>query len=132
MPSDAKLGLVLGVAVVIAVAVVFFRKGPAETNPAATSVRSAPGAPARPAPRPAIARASGRTAETPAAPAVRRHTTQPGDTLFSLAQHYYGDGTRFALISRVNGQEVEAAEPLPPGTVLIIPEAETEEAAESR
>jgi len=50
MPKDAKLGLVVGVGLVIAVAVVFFRKDeltvqPEEEPAAATSVKPVPGVP---------------------------------------------------------------------------------------
>lgn len=44
MPNDAKLGLVVGVGLVIAVAVIFFRKEPgvaASLPPAVTATRSA-------------------------------------------------------------------------------------------
>lgn len=124
MPNDAKLGLVVGVGLVIGVAVVFFRKDlapPPADAPAANAVSPAPAAaPAVPRgqTRPTRARAMGRTAEA----VLARHTVQPGDTLFSLAQHYYGDGDRFADIYHTNRNVLKAPEPLPPGTVLVIPE----------
>jgi hypothetical protein len=53
MPNDAKLGLIVGVAVVIAISVVFFRKpgslGPRGAEPAAAAV-GANSVPARPHP----------------------------------------------------------------------------------
>lgn len=58
MPNDAKLGLVVGVGVVIAIAVVFTRKDPAAARPqpadvAAAAAPSSPkSAPARPADSP--------------------------------------------------------------------------------
>jgi hypothetical protein len=48
MPNDAKLGLALGVGLVIAIAVVFFRKdlpAPAQAEPSATIVTSEQTAP---------------------------------------------------------------------------------------
>ena len=49
MPSDAKFGLIVGVVVVIAISVIFFRKEPApsaprdrEPGPAAVGVNSVP------------------------------------------------------------------------------------------
>src|SRR5437867_6043609 len=54
MPRDAKFGLIVGVAVVVAISVIFFRKEPApsaprerETAPAAVGVNSVPPVPAR-------------------------------------------------------------------------------------
>jgi 5'-nucleotidase len=121
MPNDAKFGLVVGVALVLTVAVVFFRKEGTETDPA-TSVRSTPPVTTKPPPpRPALARVSARPTGEPSEP--RRHVVQEGDTLFRLAQHYYGDGTRFLLISQHNQQEQDADSPLPVGAELEIPAA---------
>jgi hypothetical protein len=68
MPNDAKLGLVVGVGLVIAVAVIFFRKDDLtpkteEDAPAATSVKPAPVVP-KEVPR-------GQIRPTKAKPAVR-------------------------------------------------------------
>ena len=51
-----------------------------------------------------------------------RHTVQEGDTLYSLAQRYYGDKEKFNEILKVNRELVSDAENLTPGTVLTIPE----------
>ena len=122
MPNDAKLGLVLGVGLVIAVAVVFFHKDSVATrpgggrgtaiNPAAVDNAAAP-APAKPA-RPAKSVSMTRTA--------RHHTVRAGDTLFSLARHYYGDGDKFIEVYRANRRALKAPDVLPPGTVLTIPD----------
>ncbi len=119
MPNDAKLGLVVGVVVVLAVALVFFRKDPLEAD-SATSVRSTPPVTTKPPPpRPVVARAN---AHPTAAPTdARHHVVREGDTLFRLAQHYYGDGTRFVLISQANQQGDDPEVPLPTGSVLVIP-----------
>ena len=67
MPNDAKLGLVVGVGLVIAVAVLFFRKEPPAASPAG---EAAPAGIVRPIPLP------GAPAHTTSAhPAVR--TTEP-------------------------------------------------------
>ena len=42
-----------------------------------------------------------------------------GETFYSLAQRYYGDGAHFQLISRANRQDNDASDPLAPGTVLV-------------
>jgi nucleoid-associated protein YgaU len=124
MPNDAKLGLVVGVALVIAVAVIFFRKD-RPANPAASNVQPAPAAtPAPPAAgRTALARTARRTADEPI-PGVdgRCHTVQEGETLFGLAQHYYGDGDKSSTLYQVNRSRLDSPDELPPGTVLVIPD----------
>lgn len=42
MPTDAKLGLLVGVGVVLAVAVMFFQKDPAPESPPAAVIASSP------------------------------------------------------------------------------------------
>jgi nucleoid-associated protein YgaU len=133
MPNDAKLGLVVGVGLVIAVALVFFRKdAPVSADPAAHSVRPAPAAPATsPAPpvpgpgrtRSVEARTGIRTSHAPIPGEGRCHTVREGDTLFSLAQQYYGDRDKFDLIYRSNRGRLDSPDALKPGTVLVIPEA---------
>jgi nucleoid-associated protein YgaU len=124
MPNDAKLGLVVGVALVIAVAVIFFRKD-TPANPAATNGQPAPAAtPAPPpAPRAALAQTTGRTLDGPI-PGVdgRCHTVREGETLTGLAQHYYGDGDKSATLYQVNRSRLDSPDELPPGTVLLIPD----------
>src|SRR4051794_32866771 len=103
MPNDAKLGLVVGVGLIIAAAVFCFRKDETAGSPAATSVRPVPAAPPGAAPgslRPALAKAAGRNTES--SPAGRRHTVQEGETLARLAVEYYGDGEKSAAIYEVN------------------------------
>jgi nucleoid-associated protein YgaU len=50
-----------------------------------------------------------------------RHTVKEGETLFSLARHYYKDGRRFVDIYHANEAALPTPEPLTPGTVLLIP-----------
>jgi nucleoid-associated protein YgaU len=131
MPNDAKLGLVVGVGVVIAVAIVFFRpdgtpSSPLTGNAAAASVHAGP--PASSAGRAGASR-SAKTKGTgnvepeknPATPAVRHHTVKEGDTLFRLAELYYGDQEKSDLIYQANRGVLKSAEELPPGTELVIP-----------
>jgi nucleoid-associated protein YgaU len=112
------------VALVIAVAVIFFRKD-TPANPAATNVQ--PGPAATPAPPPAgqtaLAKTTGRTAAEPI-PGVdgRCHTVREGETLSSLAQQYYGDGDKSATLYQVNRSRLDSPDQLPPGTVLLIPD----------
>lgn len=131
MPNDAKLGLVVGVGLVITVAVLFFRKdvtaGPASGDPApAGIVRPLPPAPSRPygSVRTALARPTARSGETPAQTAgAHRHTVRAGDTLFSIARQYYGDAERFGLIYQANRGVLRAPDELPAGAELVIPDA---------
>jgi nucleoid-associated protein YgaU len=118
MPNDAKLGLVLGVGIVIVVAVVFFRKesspgGPGDAPPAAVGDPS----------RPVKARPTALRKDADAEPQGRRHTVKDGDTLFSLAEEYYGDKERFLNIYQANRAALKSPDQLPAGTVLVIPEA---------
>jgi nucleoid-associated protein YgaU len=132
MPNDAKLGFVVGVGLVIAVAVVFFRRDmPAAADPAAHSVQPEPAAqdarrtPATPSAvrsRPVDAQTGVRTGHEPAPGEGRCHTVREGDTLFSLAQHYYGDRDKYDLIYRSNRSQLGDTDFLRPGTVLVIPD----------
>jgi nucleoid-associated protein YgaU len=143
MPNDAKLGLVLGVTLVIAVAVVFFRRDLATAQPneePTSAVNGAAAPPAAPTTPPAAppnavrdqlhpvkARTAERTTEVRAGgPSSRRHTVRAGDTLFSLARHYYGDGDRFVDLYRANRGTLKSPDALEPGTVLVIPDVPTE------
>jgi nucleoid-associated protein YgaU len=132
MPNDAKLGLVVGVGLVIIVAVVFFRKDLATSSgllPEKAAVSTyRPTTPQRPAiapSRPTLAkgRAMSRTESgTDARLAVRRHTVAEGDTLFTLARRYYGDGEKFFDLYKANRGVLASPDALPPGTELVIPD----------
>src|SRR5438876_6787172 len=77
MPNDAKLGLIVGVGVVILVAVVFFRKDAGSGqpgDPVPASMGGKPGAAPRDLYRPVRASTSAQTKENPAEPpAERKH-----------------------------------------------------------
>jgi len=126
MTNDAKLGLVIGMGLVIGVAVVFFHKDMAAANPvsdqAATNVN--PYIPPPPAlPRDQYRPVKARTMVRENAPAgSRQHLVREGDTLFNLAQQYYGDANQFTAIFNANRDVLQVPDPLVPGTVLVIPE----------
>jgi nucleoid-associated protein YgaU len=121
MPNDAKLGLVVGVGLVIAVAVVFFRKEAPAGHPAAVGPSTPAMTPALPPGRADLARTAARALTAPAAE-PRSHTVQEGETLFGLAQRYYGDAAKYSAIYQVNRNRLGSPDQLPPGTVLVIPE----------
>jgi nucleoid-associated protein YgaU len=128
MPNDAKLGLIFGVGLVIAVAVVFFRKDQLAAQPAleisapsASHTTSAPQSLAREQFRPASASKSSRSEATRSG---QRYVVEEGDTLFKLAERYYGNGDKSADIYQANRDVLKTPEPLSPGTVLFIPQDE--------
>ena len=110
MPREAKLGLALGVGLVILVAVVFFRKDALQARANGD--------------RPAIA------AKPPSALPVARgsktHRVAEGETLFSLSRRYYNDSGRFVELYHANRGVLQSPEQLPPGTVLHIPDLPSE------
>jgi nucleoid-associated protein YgaU len=131
MPNDAKFGMIVGVGVVIAIAMVFFRKDPGSNLPltseaaAATVAAPSPASPdtLRGSYRPVRAKTAIQT-DTPvgALRSEQRHVVAEGDTLFSLAQHYYGDKGRFGEIYQMNRECLATPDLLTPGMVLLIPQ----------
>ncbi len=81
-----------------------------------------------PTPAPALAGTSNRTVvpsptPTPTATAARRHVIAKGDTLFSLAQRYYGNRSRWKDIFEANRDQLRSREdPLKIGMELRIPQ----------
>jgi nucleoid-associated protein YgaU len=123
VPNDAKLGLVVGVALVIAVAVVFFRREAPAGGPA-TNVQPGPAMmPPPPTTTNAFARTTSRGGEDgETVTAGRVHTVRDGETLFGLARRYYGDGEKSSALYRANQGRLVSPDRLPPGTVLVIPD----------
>jgi LysM repeat protein len=88
------------------------------TRPTAPPTRPPAAAPARTTP----------VTTTPTAPAVasppaanRRHTIQPGDTLFKISQQYYGNRTRWRDIYAANRNVMKSETDLKAGMILRIP-----------
>jgi nucleoid-associated protein YgaU len=112
MTKDAKLGLVIGIGLVIVIAVVFFRKD-------ATAAKAA-GEPTAAAVKPkgiSVAQGEARGATTTAV----KHTVANGDTLFNLAERYYHDSGRFVDIYQANRDVLQNPQQLPAGIVIVIP-----------
>lgn len=55
----------------------------------------------------------------PPAPAVQTYTVQGGDTLWAIAERFYGDGNRYGEIASASG--VTNPDLIHPGQVLTIP-----------
>ncbi|MBX7168410.1 MAG: LysM peptidoglycan-binding domain-containing protein [Pirellulales bacterium] len=58
---------------------------------------------------------------TATTPGTRKHRVRQGDTLRSIARHYYGDAQRFGEIFAANQATLRDADLLPVGTELIVP-----------
>ena len=64
---------------------------------------------------------------TPAAAGVR-HTVDPGDDLWSLAERYYGEGREWRRIAAANPDRLTGGpDRLVPGWRLLIPDADRRE-----
>jgi nucleoid-associated protein YgaU len=57
------------------------------------------------------------------------YTVQKGDTLWSVAIHFYGEGRRWNKIYEANRDVLSSSSALPVGAVLVIPPAEGQSAA---
>jgi LysM repeat protein len=57
----------------------------------------------------------------PAAPATRTYTVQPGDTLFGIAQRYYGHGRYWHGLYKVNQGQISDPNLIYVGQVLSVP-----------
>ncbi|MGI5951289.1 MAG: LysM peptidoglycan-binding domain-containing protein [Brooklawnia sp.] len=86
---------------------------------------ASPDQPAPVVPIAAPLNASAETSDTQklSAPEERTHLVQPGDDLWSLAEHYYSDGSLWRTIAGANQTVLlEGTDMLQPGMLLFIPE----------
>jgi hypothetical protein len=86
-------------------------------EPAGDAVPVAAEEPAPPAPEPAAAAAP--PPPPPPPPAARTYTVVSGDTLWAIAERFYGDGSRYQAIADASG--VSNPDLIYPGQVLTIP-----------
>jgi nucleoid-associated protein YgaU len=92
---------------------------PPEAEVPAPEVTTAPEESA-PAPEPVddAAESDGEPGEVPA-PAGRSYTVEPGDTLWAIAERFYGDGSKYQVIADASG--ISNPDLIHPGEVLTIP-----------
>ena len=74
--------------------------------------------------RPALLHAQG-TPSAASQASTRVHVVKPGETLWSLAARYYGDGHQWQALARTNGLSVSAEPPLRVGMRLTVPSRPT-------
>jgi nucleoid-associated protein YgaU len=98
---------------------------------AAWSTKTETDAPPPPAPEPAaeetaaaeeavVEESVAEAAEEPAPePAVRTYTVESGDTLWAIAEQFYGDGSKYQVIADASG--IPNPDLIQPGQVLTIP-----------
>jgi nucleoid-associated protein YgaU len=111
MPNDAKLGLVVGVGLVIAVGVIFYRKDAPTGSPASID---------KPIPVQPVAAPSNKDGTVAKTTGARRHTMAEGETLAGIARQYLGDEAKVDAIRELNPTLQGSGDP-PPGTVLVLP-----------
>jgi nucleoid-associated protein YgaU len=126
MPKDARLGLVVGLGVVLLIAILFFRREGLARLPARNVglPRASAGA---------INAFEVQASALPGVPsplAARSHTVKEGETLSSLAVRYYGDSGRSTFLFRANRNRLRAPDHVPIGTVLVIPDLPDEVAVD--
>ena len=116
MPNDARLGLVVGVTVVILVAVLFVRKDSMSRG------AHGKGSPANNASAVVQLPPMGSGIPRPGVFPARTHTVGEGETLTSVAVQYYNDPSKVSMLFRANRDRIMAPDRVPIGTVLVIPE----------
>ncbi|WP_433524783.1 LysM peptidoglycan-binding domain-containing protein [Nocardia pseudovaccinii] len=74
-----------------------------------------------PEPEPVAEQAAAPAAEEvpPPPPAAQTYTVEPGDTLWAIAERFYGDGNRYQEIADASG--IDNPDAINPGQVLTIP-----------
>jgi nucleoid-associated protein YgaU len=99
-----------------------------ETDEAPPAAAEAPQADATPvaaeepapaAPEPAVAAEPAAPPPPPPPPAARTYTVVSGDTLWAIAERFYGDGSKYQVIADASG--VSNPDLIYPGQVLTVP-----------
>jgi nucleoid-associated protein YgaU len=92
---------------------------PAAEAPQADATPVAAEEPAPQAPEPAVAAEPAPPPPPPPPPAARTYTVVSGDTLWAIAERFYGDGGKYQVIADASG--VSNPDLIYPGQVLTIP-----------
>jgi LysM repeat protein len=92
---------------------------PAAETPQADATPVAAEEPAPAAPEPAVAAESAAPPPPPPPPAARTYTVVSGDTLWAIAERFYGDGSKYQVIADASG--VSNPDLIYPGQVLTVP-----------
>ena len=155
MSTEWKIGIVLGVIIVVVAAVFFTGQDQKLTapepivpvkslpEPVKTQTPVAPPEPVAVTPpavesdaemvTPTVAAEPAEPVEVVVAPAVkadvplqparqeRYYVVKDGDSLYGIAQTYYGQGSKFPVIVQANAGKIAADRPLQPGMRLRIP-----------
>ncbi|HKQ61204.1 MAG TPA: LysM peptidoglycan-binding domain-containing protein [Candidatus Polarisedimenticolaceae bacterium] len=58
----------------------------------------------------------------PSTPAMRTYTVKSGDSLWKIAQHFYGKGNAWTRIHEANRDVIQNPDLIQPGWTLRIPE----------
>lgn len=61
-----------------------------------------------------------------AAPKARTYTVVAGDSLWKIAEKFYGDGNQWPRIHEANRDRIKDPDVIHPGQTLTIPDAEVE------
>jgi nucleoid-associated protein YgaU len=106
--------------------VLYAADGPAWSTKTETSEEPAPPPPEPQAAAPEAAPAAEEAAPAPAPepepepePAARTYTVESGDTLWAIAERFYGDGSKYQVIADASG--IDNPDLIHPGQVLTIP-----------
>lgn len=75
---------------------------------------------------------SSSTAPEPEETEERTYVVEKGDTLWAIADRFYGDGTKWPRIHEANREKIDDPDVIQPGWELTIPEAEQSEEGDSR
>lgn len=62
----------------------------------------------------------------------RTYEVQKGDSLWAIAERFYGDGTKWPKIHEANKDRIDNPDVIQPGWELTIPEVDDDEEGESR
>ena len=52
---------------------------------------------------------------------TQTYVVQPGDTLWAIAEYFYGDGTMYTTIFNANRDKIDDPDKIRPGMKLTIP-----------